>query len=62
MTWELEFGYSGHEFGALLMTRQFVITLIVLQNNELFPICVYSGLVDGDQMIILFSWHIVVAC
>jgi hypothetical protein len=43
MTRGLEFGYSGYKFGALLITRQFVITLIVLQNPELFPICVYSG-------------------
>jgi hypothetical protein len=53
MTWELEFGYSGHEFGALLITRK---------NNYVFLICVYSGLMDGDQMIILFSWYRVVAC
>jgi hypothetical protein len=38
MTRELEFGYSRYKFGALLITRQFVITLIVLQNPELFPI------------------------
>jgi hypothetical protein len=49
------------EFGSLLITRQFVITLIVLQNPELDSVFIQE-LMNRDQMIILFSWHRVVAC